>query len=205
MIRHALLGVAPHRVRSCVTGWIAYGQMLAAQRRHRVRHYLQFVVYYSESNPYVTTTFNLIHVHVMGEIPSARKSNISERVCARRTHACAGLFRTGSRLRRNCELFFWNWAAPNDKVPKGKVLEIETLTLNYFPAGGGSVGRADVAGRDTNNSAVWRVQIVYVEPKKTTHLCFPRGLRLKAGGHVELSFTTDGPGKIFVSANGALV
>ena len=101
--------------------------------------------------------------------------------------------------------FFWNWANPNDIVPARKVLEIETLTLNYFPVGGGTIGRADVAGRDASNSAVWRVQIVYVEPKKTVHLPFPKGLRLKAGGHVELSFTSDGPGKIFVSANGVLV
>ena len=101
--------------------------------------------------------------------------------------------------------FFWNWTNPNDKVPQQRILEIETLTLNYFPAGAGTVGRADVAGRDASNSAVWRVQIVYVEPKKTVHLPFPRGLRLAAGGHVELSFTSDGPGKIFASANGVLV
>jgi|SRR6516164_252820 hypothetical protein len=101
--------------------------------------------------------------------------------------------------------FFWNWAAPNDIVPPRRTLEVETLTLNYFPAGGGAIGRADVAGRDATNSAVWRVQIVYVEPNKTVHLPFPRGLRLKAGGHVELSFTSDGPGKIFASANGLLV
>jgi len=101
--------------------------------------------------------------------------------------------------------FFWNWAGSNDIVPPKKTLQIGTLTLNYFPAGGGTVGRADVAGRDASNSAVWRVQIVYVEPKKTVHLTFPLGLSLKAGGHVELSFTSDGPGKIFVSANGILV
>ena len=101
--------------------------------------------------------------------------------------------------------FFWNWAAPNDIVPPQRTLEIETLTLNYFPAGGGTTGRADVAGRDATNSAVWRVQIIYVAPKKTVHLPFPRGLRLEPGGHVELSFTSDGPGKIFASANGVLV
>lgn len=101
--------------------------------------------------------------------------------------------------------FFWNWAAPNDIVPPRRVLEIETLTLNYFPSGVGAVGRADIAGRDANNSAVWRVQIVYAEPRKTVHLPFPGGVRSKAGGHVELSFTSDGPGKIFVSANGVLV
>jgi len=77
--------------------------------------------------------------------------------------------------------FFWNWAAPNEIVPPHRVLEIETLTLNYFPAGGGTIGRADIAGRDASNSAVWRVQIIYVEPKKTVHLPFPRGLRLSQG------------------------
>jgi hypothetical protein len=101
--------------------------------------------------------------------------------------------------------FFWNWSNPNDIVPQQRILEIETLTLNYFPTGGGTVGRADVAGRNASNAAVWRVQVVYVEPKKTVHLTFPRGLRLDAGGHVELSFTSDGPGTILVSANGILV
>lgn len=101
--------------------------------------------------------------------------------------------------------FFWPWAAPNDIVPPHGILEIETLTLDYFPTGAGVVGRADIAGRDAGNTAVWRLQSVYADPKKTVHLTFPRGLRLKAGGHVELGFTSDGPGKLFVSANGVLI
>jgi len=100
---------------------------------------------------------------------------------------------------------FWNWSGDNSKVPTNRVLEIATITLNYFPEGGGSLGRADVAGRDSGGSAVWRLQVVYVEPKKTRHLTFPKGLHLEAGGHVEIGFTNDGPGKIFVSINGILI
>jgi hypothetical protein len=100
---------------------------------------------------------------------------------------------------------FWNWTGDNSKVPTNYVLEVGTITLNYFPEGGGSLGRADVAGRDLGGSAVWRVQVVYVEPKSTRHLTFPRGLRLEAGGHVEIGFTSEGPGKILVSINGILV
>ncbi|HVS82792.1 MAG TPA: hypothetical protein VHE60_13765 [Pyrinomonadaceae bacterium] len=106
---------------------------------------------------------------------------------------------------------FWNWSGDNSLVPAGKTLVITTLTLNYFPALGGKVGRADVAGRiggsgavGTGN-AVWRLQIIYVEPNKTVHLTFPGGLSLHAGGHVEIGFVTDGPGTIFVSANGKLI
>jgi hypothetical protein len=100
---------------------------------------------------------------------------------------------------------FWNWDGDKSRVPPDRVLEIATVTLNYFPEGGGSLGRADVAGRDSNGSAVWRLQIVYVESKKTRHLTFPKGLQLHAGGHVEIGFTSDGPGIIFVSINGYLV
>jgi hypothetical protein len=106
----------------------------------------------------------------------------------------------------------WNWSGDNSLVPASKILVITTLTLNYFPAAtGGKVGRADVAGRiggsgavGTGN-AVWRLQIVYVEPNKTVHLAFPAGLSLQAGGHVEIGFVSDGPGKIFISANGKLI
>ena len=106
---------------------------------------------------------------------------------------------------------FWDWSGDNSLVPNGNTLVITTLTLNYFPAKNGQVGRADIAGRiggsgavGTGN-AVWRVQIVYVEPKKTVHLVFPGGLNLEAGGHVEIGFVDDGPGEIFMSANGRLM
>ena len=56
-----------------------------------------------------------------------------------------------------------------------------------------------------NGTAVWRVQIVYVEPQKTEHLPFPVPLRLGSGGHVEIGFSSNGPGTIFVSMNGRLV
>jgi len=38
--------------------------------------------------------------------------------------------------------------------------------------------------------AAWMLQIVYVEPKKTLHLTFPQGLKLEAGGIVQLSVVT---------------
>ena len=100
---------------------------------------------------------------------------------------------------------FWNWSGNNSVVPPKKILEITTLTLNYFPKDtGGTVGRADIAGRISGN-AVWRLQIVYVEPLKTIHLPFPNALRLEEGGDVELGFVNNGPGTIFISANGRLV
>ncbi len=101
--------------------------------------------------------------------------------------------------------FFWNWGGDNSTVPQKKVLVITTLTFNYFPSGGGTLGRADISGRDSKGSAVWRLQVVYVEPKKTVHLTFPQGLRLEEGGHVELGFVNEGPGIIFASANGMLL
>ena len=100
---------------------------------------------------------------------------------------------------------FWTWSGDNSTVPRQKVLVITTLTFNYFPSGGGTLGRADIAGRDSTGTAVWRLQVVYVEPKKTLHLTFPQGLRLEAGGRVELGFVNQGPGTIFVSANGMLL
>jgi hypothetical protein len=69
----------------------------------------------------------------------------------------------------------------------------------------GGVGCPDIAGRDSSNSAVWRLQIVYVDPKKTVHLPFPKALRLEEGGYVEIGFVNDGPGTIFMSANGTLL
>jgi hypothetical protein len=101
---------------------------------------------------------------------------------------------------------FWLGTGPTfSTVPANKRLETTTLTFSYFPAGAGTLGRADIAGRNSVNSAVWRLQIVYVEPKKTVHLTFPNALRLEAGGHVEIGFVSNGPGTIFVSANGQLL
>ena len=95
-------------------------------------------------------------------------------------------------------------------VPANHTLEITTLTINYFPKQtGGTLGRVDIAGRDAGGletgTAMWRLQVVYVEPKKTVHLTFPKALRLEAGGHVEIGFVEEGPGTIFVEANGVLV
>jgi hypothetical protein len=52
---------------------------------------------------------------------------------------------------------------------------------------------------------MWSLQAVYVEPKRTVHLTFPKALRLEAGGHVEVGFLDEGPGSILVEANGVLV
>ncbi len=100
--------------------------------------------------------------------------------------------------------FFWTWPGDSSKVPASKRLDVISLTLSYFPAGGGTVGNADLAGR-LNGNAVWRLQSVFVEPNKTVHLTFPGGLSLEAGGQVEVGFVTNGPGTMFVSANGKLV
>lgn len=99
---------------------------------------------------------------------------------------------------------FWTWQGDNSVVPKGWILEIYTATLNYFPSSEGTYGRADLAGRDANGSAVWRTQVVFVEPKKTVHLTFPGGLKLEQGGFVEVGFIEGDQGDIFVSFNGKL-
>lgn len=93
----------------------------------------------------------------------------------------------------------WNWSGDNSTVPPDQALEIGAITFNYFPTGDGTLGRCDAS------AAVWRVQIVYVQPNRTKHLTFPIPLRLEAGGHVEIGFTSDGPGTITVSMNGRLV
>jgi hypothetical protein len=106
---------------------------------------------------------------------------------------------------------FWvqGFAGDGSIVPPHKTLEITTLTLNFFPSGGGTIGRLDISGRNapdlSTGTAMWRLQAVYVEPKKTVHLTFPIALRLEPGGHVEVGFTSEGPGTILVEANGLLV
>ena len=101
--------------------------------------------------------------------------------------------------------FSWlAFAGDNTVVPASKKLDVTSLTLSYFPGPGGIVGRADITGRESGN-AVWRLQSVFVSPHNTVHLTFPGGLTLLEGGHVEVSFFTNGPGTIFVSANGKLV
>jgi hypothetical protein len=106
---------------------------------------------------------------------------------------------------------FWvqGFAGDGSIVPPHKTLEITTLTLNFFPSGGGTIGRLDISGRNapdlSTGTAMWRLQAVYLEPQKTVHLTFPTALRLEPGGHVELGFTSEGPGTILVEANGLLV
>ena len=102
---------------------------------------------------------------------------------------------------------FWDhgFGANGLTVPPNKTLEITTLTVNFFPSAVGTVGRADICGRNAANTSMWRLQVVYVEPKKTVHLTFPAALRLEPGGYIEIGFTSEGPGTIFVEANGQLV
>jgi hypothetical protein len=106
---------------------------------------------------------------------------------------------------------FWvqGFAGDGSVVPPHKALEITTLTLNFFPSGGGTIGRLDISGRDTadlsTGTAMWRLQAVYIQQKQTIHLTFPIALQLKAGGHVEIGFTSEGPGTILAEANGVLV
>jgi len=90
-------------------------------------------------------------------------------------------------------------------VPPNKTLEITTLTVNFFASSVGTIGRADICGRNAAGTSMWRLQGVYAEPKKTVHLTFPAALRLEAGGYVEIGFTSEGPGTIFVEANGQLI
>ena len=90
------------------------------------------------------------------------------------------------------------------QVPSGRTLSVNTATVSYFPTGAGTVGRVDICGRDSAGTAICRMQCVYASPKQTLHLPFPKGLLIEQGGHVELSFVTDGPGTIFVSLNGTL-
>src|SRR5260370_40454310 len=98
-----------------------------------------------------------------------------------------------------------NWGGKDDAtVPKGMVLVISTLTFNFFPKGTGTLGRAGITGRDSAGVAVWRLQNVFMEPKKTLHLPFPAGLRLEAGGSVELTVTAEEPGSVTAEANGLL-
>jgi hypothetical protein len=105
--------------------------------------------------------------------------------------------------------FFVRGFTDGSTVPPARILEITSITLSFFPSGAATVGRADIAGRDQpdvgTGDAVWRLQVVYVEPKKSVHLTFPKALRLEANGHVEVGFVEDGPGAILVELNGVLV
>jgi hypothetical protein len=96
---------------------------------------------------------------------------------------------------------FGNWAGG---VPPGQTLEVGSVLLNYFPSGGGTLGRCDIAGRDAKGATQWRLDVVYVRPKETTYLAFPVPLLLESGGTVMLGFTDEGPGTIHVTIHGRL-
>jgi hypothetical protein len=99
------------------------------------------------------------------------------------------------------------------EVPAGEVLKVYTATLSYLPESpNGKIGRADVCGRDAAGTAIWRLQIVYVEPQRTVHLTFPQGLLVGPGGWVEVFASADGdaspnptgPGLMWVSFTAAM-
>jgi hypothetical protein len=106
---------------------------------------------------------------------------------------------------------FWvqGFGGDGSVVPPNHTLEVTALTLNFFPSGGGTLGRLDISGRNapdlSTGTAMWRLQSIYLEPKKTVHLTFPIALRLESEGHLEIGFTSEGPGTILVEANGVLV
>ena len=78
-------------------------------------------------------------------------------------------------------------------VPNGKTLKVYTATLSYLPESPqGTVGRADLCGRNAQGSAVWRLQVVYIEKQRTLHLTFPQGLEIGAGGCLEVFASPDG-------------
>jgi hypothetical protein len=103
-------------------------------------------------------------------------------------------------------ILYWNWTGGgvnNSIVPLKTVLDITTLTFNYFPSSGAAnVARIVVDGRDAKGTLVWNVD-VYVEKEKTLHLPFPLALRLEPGGHVEVTGGSDVG--VYVGANGRLV
>lgn len=101
-------------------------------------------------------------------------------------------------------ILYWTWGTANNSiVPLKTVLDISTLTFNYFPSSGAAnVARVVVDGRDSKGTLVWNVD-VYVEKEKSLHLPFPLALRLEPGGHVEVTAGSDVG--VVVGANGRLV
>jgi hypothetical protein len=102
-------------------------------------------------------------------------------------------------------ILHWNWTgrANNSNVPLKTVLDISTLTFNYYPSSGAAnVARVVVEGGDSKGTLVWVVD-VYVEKEKTHHLPFPLALRLEPGGQVEVTAGSDVG--VVVIANGRLV
>jgi hypothetical protein len=114
------------------------------------------------------------------------------------------VYAAGEAVFGNYQTLSWSWDGENSKVPPQKVLDVTSATFSYFPSGCGTVGRADLAGREAGGAVQWRLQAVYAEPKKTVHLTFPDSLSLDEGGYVEIGFTVDGPGTMFVELHGKL-
>ena len=89
------------------------------------------------------------------------------------------------------------WLLPPDQqfqnVPDGQTLRLYTATLSYLPESPqGTVGRADLCGRNAQGNAIWRLQVVYIEKQRTLHLTFPQGLEIGPGGSLEVFASPDG-------------
>jgi len=110
-------------------------------------------------------------------------------------HVAAGMGRIWRAIRHWAGKPIWSLPAGGQfqDVPAGELLRIYTATLSYLPEDPkATIGRADLAGRNAAGTAIWRLQIVYVEPQRTLHLTFPQGLTVGAGGWVEVFASADG-------------
>jgi hypothetical protein len=110
----------------------------------------------------------------------------------------------GVDLGQSRSLIWAGFAGDGSIVPPKRTLQIMSLTFAFFPANGGSIGRANISGSNSAGASVWSLQTVYVPPLTTIHLSFPGGLIVPAGGHVEIAFLDHGPGTIVLDANGLL-
>jgi hypothetical protein len=101
-------------------------------------------------------------------------------------------------------ILHWNWTgrANNSNVPLKTVLDISTLTFNYFPSSG-AANVARVWSMGETQRAHSSGTLMSTSREKTLHLPFPLALRLEPGGHVEVTAGSDVG--VVVSANGRLV
>jgi hypothetical protein len=106
---------------------------------------------------------------------------------------------------QSTKLFWPGFAGDGSTVPPGRTLQIAALTFAFFPKNGGVIGRANISGRDSGGSSIWRLQTVYIPPLTTIHLTFSAGLILPAGGNIEIGFFDHGPGTVVLDANGLLI
>ena len=84
-----------------------------------------------------------------------------------------------------------------------------TLTLNYFPGeSDGGLGRADIAGRDAAQTAVWRLlraPFYAAAQEDRTSSFFQRRYGLKQAVTWRIGFAEEGSGTITIDINAVLV